>query len=138
MKIVKRLTIVVFCLLLIPGAAFATAAVKQRFADGPNLVFSGRPLKSGELYTGLEPDWSFVGDVATIEMQLLDPPRSRRRVRDRRVPRASEDGRDLLRRRHRGRFRSSSTPPPTRERHGLYRSAATAESFAPTDLAFVP
>ena len=28
--------------------------------------------------TGPEPDWSFVGDVQTIEMQLLDPPLSRR------------------------------------------------------------
>lgn len=78
MKIAKHLTIIVFCLLLIPGAAFATAAVKQRFADGPNLVFSGGPLESGELHTGPEPDWSFVADIETIELQLMDPPRSRR------------------------------------------------------------
>ena len=78
MKIVKRLTIVVFCLLLIPGTAVATAAAKQRLADGPNRVFSGGPLQSGELYTGPEPDWSVVSAVQTIELQLLDPPRSRR------------------------------------------------------------
>ncbi|MEE2899349.1 MAG: hypothetical protein VX815_12870 [Gemmatimonadota bacterium] len=78
MKIVRRVTIIVFCLLLIPVAAFVTSAAKQRFADGPDQVFSGGPLESGELYAGAEPDWSFVRDVSTIELQLLDPPRSRR------------------------------------------------------------
>lgn len=78
MKIAARATIVVLCLLLIPAAAVLTAAAKQRFADGPNQVFSGGPLESGELYTGPEPDWSFVEDIQTIELQLLDPPRSRR------------------------------------------------------------
>ncbi len=78
MKIVKRLTIVVLCLVLIPVTAVVTAAAKQRSADGPNRVFSGGPLESGELHTGPEPDWSFVSEVPTIELQLLDPPRSRR------------------------------------------------------------
>ncbi len=78
MKIVKRIATVVLCLLLIPVTAVATAAVKQRFADGPNRVFSGGPLTSGDLHAGPEPDWSFVSDIPTIEMQLLDPPRSRR------------------------------------------------------------
>ena len=78
MEIVKRTLIVVLCLLLIPVAAVSTAAVKQRFADGPHRVFSGGPLESGELHTGSEPDWSFVSEIPTIEMQLLDPPRSRR------------------------------------------------------------
>ncbi len=78
MKIVREVTIVAFCLLLIPGAAFLTAAAKQRFADGPNLVFSGGPLVAGALHAGPEPDWSVVSDVQTIELQLLDPPRSRR------------------------------------------------------------
>ena len=73
-----RLTIVVFGLLLIPATAVVTAAVKQRFADGPNQVFSGGPLESGTIYVGQEPDWSLVRDVQTIELQLLDPPRSRR------------------------------------------------------------
>jgi len=78
MKIVKRTVTIVLCLLLIPVTAVTTAAMKQRFADGPNRVFSGGPLQSGELYTGSEPDWSFVSEVPTIEMQLLEPPRSRR------------------------------------------------------------
>ncbi len=77
-RTVKRVTIVVFGLLLIPATAVATAAVKQRFADGPNQVFSGGPLESGTLHAGPEPDWSVVSDVQTIELQLLDPPRSRR------------------------------------------------------------
>ncbi len=78
MNIAKRLTIIVLLLLLIPVTAVVTAAGKQRFADGPNQVFSGGSLESGELHTGPEPDWSFVSEVPTIELQLLDPPRSRR------------------------------------------------------------
>ena len=78
MKIVKSTTIIVLCLLLIPVTAVATAAVKQRFTEGPNRVFSGGPLESGELHTGSEPDWSFVSEISTVEMQLLEPPRSRR------------------------------------------------------------
>ena len=78
MKIVKEVIIVVFCLLLIPAAAFLTTAAKQRFKDGPSLVFSGGPLEAGALHAGAEPDWSVVSAVSTIELQLLDPPRSRR------------------------------------------------------------
>ncbi len=78
MRVVPRVLIVVGCLLLIPLTAVVTAAVKQRFADGPNRLFSGGPLVSGELHAGPEPDWSFVEDIPTIELQLLDPPRSRR------------------------------------------------------------
>lgn len=77
MKIFKNTVIVIICLLLIPITAVSTAAVKQRFADGPNRVFSGGPLVSGDLHTGPEPDWSFVNDIPTIELQLLDPPTSR-------------------------------------------------------------
>lgn len=78
MNMVVRAAIVVGCLLSIPVAAVTTAAVKQRFADGPNRLFSGGPLVAGELHAGPEPDWSFVRDIPTIELQLLDPPRSRR------------------------------------------------------------
>ena len=77
MKIFKNTVIVILCLLLIPVTAISTAAVKQRFADGPNFVFSGGPLEAGELYAGAEPDWSFVNDIPTIEMQLMEPPTSR-------------------------------------------------------------
>ncbi len=78
MSMVQRVLIVVGCLLLIPVTAVTTAAVKQRYADGPNRLFSGGPLVAGELHAGPEPDWSFVRDIPTIELQLLDPPRSRR------------------------------------------------------------
>lgn len=78
MNMVVRAAIVVGCLLSIPVAAVTTAAVKQRFADGPNRLFSGGRLVAGELHAGPEPDWSFVRDIPTIELQLLDPPRSRR------------------------------------------------------------
>lgn len=78
MKLIKNLLIIVFCLLLIPVTAVTTAGAKQRFADGPNRVFSGGALIAGELYSGPEPDWSFVNPIPTIEMQLLEPPTSRR------------------------------------------------------------
>ena len=78
MTVASRALIVVGCLLLIPLTAVLTAAAKQRFADGPNRVFSGGRLVSGELHAGPEPDWSFVEDIGTIELQLVDPPRSRR------------------------------------------------------------
>ncbi|MCH7673235.1 MAG: hypothetical protein IIB72_13815 [Proteobacteria bacterium] len=78
MKMLRRIIAIALCLLLIPVTAIATAAAKQRFADGPNRVFSGGALESGELHTGAEPDWRFVSEIPTIEMQLLDPPQSRR------------------------------------------------------------
>ena len=77
-KIITRSLIVLVCLALIPITAVATAAVKQRFADGPNRVFSGGPLVSGTLHNGPEPDWRFVNEIPTIEMQLEVPATSRR------------------------------------------------------------
>lgn len=78
MKLVKSIIIIVLCLLLIPVVAVATAGAKQRFADGPNRVFSGGPLVAGELHSGPDPDWSFVNEIPTIELQLLNPAQSRR------------------------------------------------------------
>ena len=77
MSQLKNGLIIFICLLLIPITAVSTAAVKQRFSDGPNRVFSGGPLESGELHSGPEPDWSFVNEIPTIEMQLRTPPTSR-------------------------------------------------------------
>ena len=55
MKFIKNAIIVVICLALIPVAAVSTAAAKARFFyDGPNRVFSGGPLESGELHTGMD------------------------------------------------------------------------------------
>lgn len=77
MQIVKNTVIVILCLSLIPITAVSTAAVKQRLADGSNFVFSGGPLIDGQLYSGPEPNWSFVNDIPTIELQLIDPPATR-------------------------------------------------------------
>ena len=71
--IVRRVLVVVGVLVLIPVFALSALAVSSRFSDGPSALFSGGPLVAGELVTGPEPDWSFVGDVFTIELQLLDP-----------------------------------------------------------------
>ena len=78
MKHLFRAITILLCLTMIPVSAIATAAIKQRFADGPNRVFSGGPLISGELHRGAEPDWQFVNAIPTIEMQLEDPSTSRR------------------------------------------------------------
>ena len=68
---------VVAVLILIPVVALGALMVSARFSDGPSAVFRGGPLVAGELVTGPEPDWSFARDVREIELQLLDPPRSR-------------------------------------------------------------
>ncbi len=78
MKEVSRALIVLGCLLLIPITAVVTAAAKQRMSDGAKSFFSGGPLVAGDLHTGPDPDWSFLDDIQTIELQLMDPPRSRR------------------------------------------------------------
>ena len=74
---VRILLVVVGVLVLIPVVAIGTLAVTSGSSDGPSAFFGGGPLVAGELVTGPEPDWSFLGDVGTIELQLLDPPRSR-------------------------------------------------------------
>jgi hypothetical protein len=48
-----------------------------RFADGPIAIVAGGPFRTGQPVRGPEPDWSFVRDVAEVEFQLLEPPRSR-------------------------------------------------------------
>ena len=78
MKFLFRSLVIVLCLLLIPISAVVTSAIKQRFEDGPNRVFSGGPLISGPIYEGAEPDWEFVNTIDTVELQLLEPPLSRR------------------------------------------------------------
>ena len=75
--IVRRVLVVVAVLVLIPVVGLGALMVSARFSDGPSALFAGGPLVAGELVTGPEPDWSFAHDVGTIELQLLDPPRSR-------------------------------------------------------------
>lgn len=77
MKIVRKLLMVIGVLILIPVVAMATLSVSARNSDGPSAVFAGGRLVAGELVTDPEPDWTFVRNIGTIELQLLDPPRSR-------------------------------------------------------------
>lgn len=77
----RALTIVLQALgivVLIPLVAMATLNLKYRQADGPSILFPGGKLVSGELHTGAEPDWSFIRQVGIVELQLEEPPRSRR------------------------------------------------------------
>jgi len=65
---------------IVLAAAVALAAgvtVAARFADGPVGPFPGGPLESGPLHEEPVEDWSFARDVGEVELQLLDPPRSR-------------------------------------------------------------
>ncbi len=75
--VVRKVLMVVGVLILVPVVAIGTLVIRSRSADGPSAFFGGGPLIAGELVTGPEPDWRFLGDVETIELQLLDPPRSR-------------------------------------------------------------
>ncbi len=74
---VRKLFVVIGVLILIPVVAIGTLAVTSGSSDGPSAFFGGGELIAGELVTGPEPDWSFARDIGTIELQLLDPPRSR-------------------------------------------------------------
>ena len=68
---------VVGALLALAALAIVGLLVGARFADGPLAIIAGGPFRSGELVRGAEPDWSFVRDVGEVELQLLEPPRSR-------------------------------------------------------------
>jgi hypothetical protein len=73
----QRLAFVCLILVSIPLTLTGTLALKARLSDGPSVIFSGGPLVSGDMVTGPEPDWSFVRDIRTFELQLLNPAKSR-------------------------------------------------------------
>jgi hypothetical protein len=77
MTLTRKLLIALGVLLLIPIVAVGTLLVASGYAERASPLFGGGELLSGELVTGREPDWSFVRDLPTIELQLLNPPRSR-------------------------------------------------------------
>lgn len=64
-------------LVLAVVAVVAAVVIGARFADGPLGVVAGGPFTSGAPHQGPMPDWSFVKDLETIEMQSLSPVRSR-------------------------------------------------------------
>jgi hypothetical protein len=57
-------------------ALLVGVAVVARFHDGPISIFPGGPFRSGERVMA-EPDWAFARDIPEVELQLVDPPRSR-------------------------------------------------------------
>lgn len=77
MTLARKLLMALGVLILIPIVAIGTLLVTSGYSDGASRVFGGGELVSGELVTGREPDWSFAHDLPTIELQLLNPPRSR-------------------------------------------------------------
>ena len=58
-------------------AVVASVAIAARLSDGPIGPFPGGPLVAGERIDGPVSDWAFVDPVEEIELQLLNPPRSR-------------------------------------------------------------
>jgi hypothetical protein len=68
-----RLGLVLGVLVIAIGGFF----VAMSFHDGPLAIISGGPFRSGDVIAGLEPDWSVIQNRETIEIQLLEPPRSR-------------------------------------------------------------
>ncbi len=72
-------TLLKWFLLIIVVIVLAIIAffVSMRFHDGPMEIIAGGAFTSGEMVSGPEPDWSFLRDQATVEFQLMDPPRSR-------------------------------------------------------------
>ncbi len=64
-------------ILALLGLVGAVLWVGGRVSDGPIGFFSGGSLKAGDLVTEANIDWSFAKHTQTLEMQLLEPPRSR-------------------------------------------------------------
>ncbi|HPG28419.1 MAG: hypothetical protein H6748_17980 [Spirochaetaceae bacterium] len=67
---VARIVALIVFLVLVP-------ILLARFWDGPFGIIPGGPFSSGAIVEGSEPDWSFVRDIDEVELQLLEPPRSR-------------------------------------------------------------
>ncbi len=63
--------------LAVLAVAVAALLVGARFADGPIGIVAGGPFQSGEVVAGPDPDWSFAHDLWEVELQLLEPARSR-------------------------------------------------------------
>ena len=55
----------------------AVLLMGARLGDGPITIIPGGLLESGEWFNGTEPDWTFASEIREMELQLVDPPRSR-------------------------------------------------------------
>ncbi len=73
MKVVLR---ILGALVGIVVLAVLVIFVAGRFSDGPMGFFSGGAFTSGDVVASPS-DWAFATDTDTIQMQLLEPPRSR-------------------------------------------------------------
>jgi hypothetical protein len=73
MRILRWIGIVLAVLVV----GVALLLVGARFADGPVAMIPGGALRNGELVTEADVDWTFAADEPTVELQLVDPERSR-------------------------------------------------------------
>lgn len=64
-------------LVLGAAAVVVVVAVVARFSDGPIGPFAGGPFRSGHRIPGVEVDWLPLAGTPEIELQLINPPRSR-------------------------------------------------------------
>ena len=64
-------------LMLALVAVIAIVLIGARSADGPMALIAGGAFTTGTLHEGPMPHWAFVDDFETIEMQSLNPQRSR-------------------------------------------------------------
>jgi hypothetical protein len=72
-RILRGLALLALALLIGVGVV----GVLARFGDGPTGILPGGPLHKGELSSAEGVDWSFTEGIREVELQLLDPPRSR-------------------------------------------------------------
>lgn len=73
MKTIRRVLGLILGLVVGVGLVIFVAG---RSSDGPLGFFSGGAFASGEAMEAID-DWSFARDVETVELQLLEPARSR-------------------------------------------------------------
>lgn len=62
---------------LVAALLLVALGVAARLSDGPLGPFPGGAFESGEPVDASKADWSFLRDVQEVELQLLEPPRSR-------------------------------------------------------------
>ena len=71
------LTRIIAVLMLCAIAAVIAVALLARVSDGPISLFAGGPFRSGRLVSDPVIDWEPLTEVREVELQLVNPPRSR-------------------------------------------------------------